>query len=113
MAGATGYPRLTAAGDSANDAFLDAVTAAVDTFDAYVAKINAAATILAGDNTTFKMQGLNGPAVAGASRTVKLLGRTDSEHAVFLEALNAICTTFGAYRTAVNANAAIVGGDTT
>jgi hypothetical protein len=113
VAGATNYPRLTAAGDSANDAFLDAITAAVDTFDAYVAKVNDAATILAGDNTTFKMQGLNGPAVAGATRTVKLLGRPDSEHAVFLEALNAICATFGAYRTAINANAAIVGGDTT
>ncbi len=113
MAGSTAYPRLTAAGDSANDAFLDAITAAVDSFDAYVAKVNDAATILAGDNTTFKMQGVNGPAVSGATRTVKVLGRPDSEHQVFLTVLNAISDTFAAYRTKVNANAAITGGDTT
>lgn len=113
MAGTTGYPRLMAAGGSANDAFLDAITAAVDTLDTYVARVNASAVIAAGDNTSFKMQGLNGPAVSGASRTVKLLGRLGSEDQTFLDALNAIADTFTAYRTAVNASAAIVAGDTT
>lgn len=113
MAGATLAPRLMAGDDSENDAFMDAINAAVDSLDTYVARINASAVISAGDNTTFKIQGVNGPAVSGATRTVRMLGKIDSEHAAFLTALNLIANTFAAYRTRINANQAIVGGDTT
>lgn len=60
MAGTPRYVRLTGRIDSEEKVVLDAIAAIVDTLDTFRTRVNASATISAGDVTAFKVLTING-----------------------------------------------------